>query len=391
MTVIPNVVDLVPESSFAATWDAWHRMVEARVGDIVIQANRYDGLNRRIVRDETGAGGDKIHFYCRDGQVIEERKEVGGTINPQSLNYYVYCPHYIDAVLYVDHDEDTNGTAQRYHHLCDVTYNVTSLIDNNGAVAERYQYDPYGKVTVMNPDFTLKADNQSIIENELTFTGRRLDPATELMYFRARYYDPQTGEFISRDPLGYVDGMSLYRGCFIPGGLDPWGLQDAGLGDPLGPGALNSVESDLWWEHYWNNNSQPASEHTFNMNNHPNLLTSLTNHRATQWLMREARRRAMENAFGKACDASGKFTVRGRETLNYGDDILGVDTGYLGTVLNGVNEVYNGGGQNRTSLYVLGKTSVNVTGLCHYAVKCETSWGSEKKTACVACSFQLDV
>ena len=104
MTVIPNVVDLVPESSFAATWDAWHRMVEARVGDIVIQANRYDGLNRRIVRDETGAGGDKIHFYCRGGQVIEERKEVGGTIDPQSLNHYVYFPHYIDAVLYVDHD-----------------------------------------------------------------------------------------------------------------------------------------------------------------------------------------------------------------------------------------------------------------------------------------------
>ena len=44
------------------------------------------------------------------------------------------------------------------------------------------------------------------------------------MYFRARYYDPATGEFISRDPLGYVDGMSLYRGYFVPGGVDPSGL-----------------------------------------------------------------------------------------------------------------------------------------------------------------------
>ena len=44
------------------------------------------------------------------------------------------------------------------------------------------------------------------------------------MYNRARYYDPATGEFISRDPLEYVDGMSLYRGYFAPGDMDPSGL-----------------------------------------------------------------------------------------------------------------------------------------------------------------------
>ena len=44
------------------------------------------------------------------------------------------------------------------------------------------------------------------------------------MYFRARYYSPQLGQFISRDPLGYVDGMSQYRAYFVPGGMDPQGL-----------------------------------------------------------------------------------------------------------------------------------------------------------------------
>ena len=44
------------------------------------------------------------------------------------------------------------------------------------------------------------------------------------MCIRDRYYSPQLGQFISRDPLGYVDGMSQYRAYFVPGGMDPSGL-----------------------------------------------------------------------------------------------------------------------------------------------------------------------
>jgi hypothetical protein len=43
------------------------------------------------------------------------------------------------------------------------------------------------------------------------------------VYKRARYYDANTGEFLSRDPLEYVDGMSMYRGYFLPTKMDPHG------------------------------------------------------------------------------------------------------------------------------------------------------------------------
>lgn len=45
-----------------------------------------------------------------------------------------------------------------------------------------------------------------------------------LRYKRARFYSAQLGRFISRDPIGYVDGMSLYRAYFVPRAVDPWGL-----------------------------------------------------------------------------------------------------------------------------------------------------------------------
>jgi hypothetical protein len=53
------------------------------------------------------------------------------------------------------------------------------------------------------------------------------------MYFRARYYNPLTGEFLSRDPLEFVDGFSLYRGYMGVIGMDPWGLLLSWWDDPL--------------------------------------------------------------------------------------------------------------------------------------------------------------
>jgi len=57
------------------------------------------------------------------------------------------------------------------------------------------------------------------------FTGRVFDTETGLYYFRARYFEPEVGVFISRDPLGFVDGKSVYQGWFdLKFKLDPFGL-----------------------------------------------------------------------------------------------------------------------------------------------------------------------
>jgi hypothetical protein len=50
-----------------------------------------------------------------------------------------------------------------------------------------------------------------------------LDLETAIYYFRARYYHAELGRFICRDPIGYVDGMNLYRAYFVPRTVDPLG------------------------------------------------------------------------------------------------------------------------------------------------------------------------
>jgi RHS repeat-associated protein len=42
------------------------------------------------------------------------------------------------------------------------------------------------------------------------FTGREYDPETGLYYYRARYYDPKIGRFVSQDPIGFLGGNNFY-------------------------------------------------------------------------------------------------------------------------------------------------------------------------------------
>jgi RHS repeat-associated protein len=110
-------------------------------------------------------------------------------------------------------------------------YSVAALTDNSGNVLERYRYDAYGQRLIV----TKGADNtwgtsddgtaaNSAFGNQYGFTGRYLDKETGLWYFRARYYSGNLGRFVSRDPIGYVDGWHLYRAFYVPNSLDPSGL-----------------------------------------------------------------------------------------------------------------------------------------------------------------------
>jgi RHS repeat-associated protein len=60
------------------------------------------------------------------------------------------------------------------------------------------------------------------------FTGREWDPETGLYYYRARYYDPKIGRFLSEDPIGFDGGINLYG--YVESrpttATDPYGLLD---------------------------------------------------------------------------------------------------------------------------------------------------------------------
>ncbi len=113
---------------------------------------------------------------------------------------------------------------------------VYAVTDASGNVLQRYDYSPYGKVTVQDANGVILSDSEESIPlvNRL-YQGRELDQESGLYFYRARYYSPELGRFISHDPLGFVDGCNLYE--FVRGNpgsyTDPMGLNTAGAAGPL--------------------------------------------------------------------------------------------------------------------------------------------------------------
>ena len=76
------------------------------------------------------------------------------------------------------------------------------------AVVERDRYSAFGKLEVLNPDFTAKVDN--LPAQSYTYNGREWEPEAGLYFNRARFYSPEAGRFTSRDPFGEKGGINLY-------------------------------------------------------------------------------------------------------------------------------------------------------------------------------------
>jgi RHS repeat-associated protein len=116
-------------------------------------------------------------------------------------------------------DGDVSDAGERVYVLQDANYNVVALIGDSDlgtagfqpAVIERYAYDAYGTPLVLNADWTLDSDDASDVGNRYLFQGGRFDRTLGLFAFGHRDLSTSLGRWLRQDPIGYVDGPSLYQ------------------------------------------------------------------------------------------------------------------------------------------------------------------------------------
>ena len=178
--------------------------------DVDVAVYTYDALGRRIEVEDAVAGVTTRYYYDNDRVLLETDWDDGNEIEADE-RYYVFG-NYIDEVLLMTDNLADTPVDHYYGH--DHLFSPVILFDDDDSVLERYEYDAYGRSYFYNHDFS-QDYTSSQQGNSYLFTGRKLDildgVSLKINYYRARYYDPNTGRFLSRDPLGYIDGMNLYE------------------------------------------------------------------------------------------------------------------------------------------------------------------------------------
>ncbi len=171
------------------SWDTRNQLAQMSGG--VSGQFSYDALGRRIRKSINATA--KQFLY--DGPNIIQELSDGAT-----------PPLTTSMLTGLDIDEAfgrTRGTV-KMEYLTDRLGSTLALSDANASSSTSYSYEPYGKAMQSG-----LAD-----DNTRDFTGRE-DDGNGLTYYRARYYDPSSGRFISEDPIGLAGGDSnLYRYVF---------------------------------------------------------------------------------------------------------------------------------------------------------------------------------
>jgi RHS repeat-associated protein len=180
---------------------------------------RYDGQGRRVaIVEQAGENRSETRYAWCDDAICQARDE-----NDQPLAYYfeegVFRPAPGTAVR--------KRQGEREYFARDHLGSVRDVLDEAGRRLASYDYDPYGKQM-----------DDSQTAPELGFAGMRHHAPSGLYLTKYRAYDPETGRWLSRDPIEETGGINLYG--YVNGNpinfIDPYGLW--AWGDPIDQGIL---------------------------------------------------------------------------------------------------------------------------------------------------------
>ena len=231
---------LTDASGKSYTWDFENRLTQAVVPGTGggTTTFKYDPFGRRI--QKSGPLGTTNYLY--DGRNSLEELDASGNV----LARYNQGPS-IDEPI-----SELRGSTTSFYQT-DFLGSITSLSNSAGALANTYTYDSYGKLNA----------SAGTLTNPFQFTGREFDPETGIYNYRMRYYDQNTGRFLSEDPIRWAGGTDFYhyadgnpvsevdplgldtKVCTYPSDNQPWGHIGFGL-PQLGEQGTSGFYPDSW-------------------------------------------------------------------------------------------------------------------------------------------------
>ena len=203
------------------TYDAWNRLVafsDYGGSDVSI---KYNGLGQRIQQswDTYYYGTARRYYYDENWQIIEEHGEDEYGYPTGILRNFVWGFDGIDDLV------ATGPSIWRYHFQ-DANNNVVTKVNSDGTIDSRFVYDTFGMPRRYSADYSTYLP---IDEGEHLFACRPWVSTLGFYDNRRRLYDPETGRFLQRDPLGLWGDKLGFGNAYPYARNDP-----ANMTDPYG-------------------------------------------------------------------------------------------------------------------------------------------------------------
>lgn len=202
-------------------YDSQGRLKQVQTSDHTIEY-RHNALGNRVAKLKDGQVTER--YLWQDKTTLLATYDGNGNLK-QRFNY---------ALGHAPTSYTENGTT--YYLLTDQLGSPRVITDSAGQVVKAIEYDAYGNVTAdSNPSITLP----------FGFAGGLKDDDTGLIRFGYRDYDPQTGRWTARDPIGFAGGDTNLYGYVVQNpinrtdiiGLSPNQIQ--GNGSPVASVSIN--------------------------------------------------------------------------------------------------------------------------------------------------------
>jgi RHS repeat-associated protein len=192
---------LVSGAGFDYAYDAAGRRIEKRWLDAGVQRTaryRWDSLGS-LRGFENGSGGTWSYGYDVDGLRVRKAGPEGDTaflIDRDAPDGFAKLLRATRAGHTQTFDWMNGLAATREDGvaswpLADALGSVRAMTGASAAITDAFDYDAFGRITA-------RTGASAALHR---FAGEPFDAESELTYLRARYYDPRTGAFLSRDPL----------------------------------------------------------------------------------------------------------------------------------------------------------------------------------------------
>jgi RHS repeat-associated protein len=205
-----------PGGTYAYTYNAAGRMAEFRINGILQASYKYDAMGRQAIRTLTSPSPVTIHsVFDSQGRRIAEYNESTGAL----IREYIWLGW--EPVAVIEGSAIFHIRTDQIGRPVFATSRAFSQSASPGTVVWSASYSPFGGVTTSTgTPITAR------------FPGQWFQSESGLHQNWMRDYDPTTGRYLEADPLGLVDGASVYGyvGQNPMRWIDPTGENSVGVG-----------------------------------------------------------------------------------------------------------------------------------------------------------------